>query len=244
MTARAAIVAATVALYDQGVKSTKQVRAAEGSVKRALRAEKEPALFVSLALGLARAPTERARKLLSRSLPRKGLQDEDLVAILKALGEAGGVSAVPILLEHVPDTPAAVLEEALVALFSLESAVLRKQGRKILAVTIEATEAPTHEARALNGKSKLTPKERARKELLEARAKAWTTERLEDTPPKKLPPGSVGLRGVVALWWKIVDAMKGRIRAPKPKKSARPQFMNGRPNLRGWGWQHWWRGVR
>ena len=186
-TARAAIVAAMVALYDETVESTKLVRAAEGAVKKALPAKNEPALFVSLALGLARAPTKRARRLLSRSLRRRDLSDDDVVAILRALGEAGGMSAVPILLDHVPDTAAIVLEEALAALFGLESDVLRKHGKKILAVTIEGTEAPVNEARALNGRSKLTPKQRARKELLEARRNAWTTDRLEDTPPKKLP---------------------------------------------------------
>ena len=243
-TARAALRAAVAVVYDESVKSDRSIRAAKSAVKKAMRAKGEPALFVSLAIGLASVRAKSARKLLGKSLPRKGLHEKDLAAIMRTLGEAGGVSAVPVLLDHVPDTPAVVLEEVLVALFSLERDVLRKEGKKILGVTIEATEAPTHEARALNGKSKLTPKELARKELLEARRAAWATERLVDTPPRELPPGGSGIRGVTALYWKVVDALDGRIRPPEPAKNVHFKFVNGRPNLGAWGWQQWWRGAR
>ena len=56
----------------------------------------------------------------------------------------------------------------------------------------------------------------------------------------KMPAG-VGVRGVTALWWKVLDALDGKLRAPKVNKSARPRFINGRPNLQLWEWQNWWK---
>ena len=51
----------------------------------------------------------------------------------------------------------------------------------------------------------------------------------------------VGVRGETALWWKVVDALDGKLRAPKAGKNTRPTFINGRPNLQLWEWQNWWR---
>ena len=121
---------------------------------------------------------------------------------------------------------------------------MRLHGKKILAVTMKDNEESYNELRILSNASKLSPKERARKELLTARGKAWMTERIEDTPPMKMPPGSRGIGGVAGLWWKLIDALEGRIKAPQPPKIGSFPYVNGRPRVMGLDWYVWWRNAR
>ncbi len=220
-------------------------RAVESAVRKVL-AKAPEALEREIVVALALVPCKASRVMLGKWRKKKKdrVADATLVAMLHALGTAGDADAVPLMLDHMPETAPAVLEEAIVALHALPAAILKARGKRILGATIELSDEEGRASRSLTAKAKRNKKEEARLALYTARYDAWQTRRILDEPPKPLPDGATGWPGILALWWRILDAGPKGVTPPSAPPGAAIKFMNNRPNVVGSQWTDWWRSTR
>ncbi len=204
-----------------------------------------PAWQAMLAGALARTPCPATRRVLKKWAASGHTPEVGVLAMLRGLSKAGDSDAVPLILAQVKDTSPRVLQASMVALGGLPKETLRRRGRDIVDGTLTQFDRDSMEIIRLTARRKRKPKDEARLKALSARGKSWHTEAIvDDNPAFDLPDGVRGLQGLYALWWRVIDTKPSKLMPPRPSETARPKFLNGRPNLQYTDWVRWWRGSR
>ena len=195
----------------------------------------DEALFLDLAVALAGSPCAAARAPLDRAIrARRSTREETIASILKALGQAGDEDAVPLLLAHVPGTPAPVFEAAYFGLWQCKPDGLAPNAKAALRLLIPLLDEEGRAANAMSGAS--TPKAARTRERMAVVARL---------APSMVPESKEG-NGWWALLWKIVDAAGDTLeRAGPPPERKGWTHVNGRVTpLSTEAWVEWWKRAR